>query len=178
MAFATCPAVQAPTSWTAPHGGPWAAGGSSWRGPSWVAALSCCTGMPSTAGLTATACTQRRVASCAWSWDCCCATSTATAWSADGASKDRRVPTPLLTCPGPGWPSAQKRGLWTLSDLTPANSWHGFCPGEYLGPHGCPFRSSFPICKRRAVSVWGRRVLGEERLLYPWKCSIKESSSY
>jgi len=64
MAFAMCPAVQAPTSWTAPRGDPWAAGESSWRGPSWVAGLSCCTEMPSTVGLTAIACTPPPGAPC------------------------------------------------------------------------------------------------------------------
>lgn len=64
MAFAMCPAVQAPTSWTAPRGGPWAAGESSWRGPSWVAGLSCCMEMPSTVGLTAIACTPPPGALC------------------------------------------------------------------------------------------------------------------
>lgn len=99
-AFATCPAVRAPTSWTAPHGGPWAAGGSSWHGPLWVAALSCCTGTPSTVGPTAIACTRPPVALCTLSWACCCATSTAMVWNADPAPAAPRRP---LSTPGYLW---------------------------------------------------------------------------
>lgn len=84
-AFAMCPAARAPTSWTAPHGGRWAAGGSSWPGPLWVVGRSCCMRTPSTVGLTATVCTQPLVARFASSSACCCVTSTATALSAEGS---------------------------------------------------------------------------------------------
>lgn len=82
-AFVTCPAVRAPTSWTVPHGGLWAAGGSSWHGPSWVVGLSCCMGTPSTVGPTAIACIQLPVAPCTSTWACCCATLTAMVWNAE-----------------------------------------------------------------------------------------------
>lgn len=85
MAFATCPAAQAPTIWTALLGGPWAAGESSWPGPLWVVGHSCCMRTQSTVGQTAIACTQLLVALCTLRLACCCATSTAMEWSAEGA---------------------------------------------------------------------------------------------
>lgn len=94
MAFATCPAVQERTSWTAPHGGPWAAGGSSWHGPSWVAGLSCCMRMPSTVGPTAIACTRLLVALCTLSWVCFYATLIAMASNAEGPCLAGPIHTP------------------------------------------------------------------------------------
>lgn len=137
MAFAMYPAVQAPTSWTAPRGGPWAAGGSSWHGPLWVVGLSCCMGTPSTVGLTATACTQLPVAPCTSSWVYCCATLTAMVLNVEG---------PCLAGPHPhpghpvsaGWHSGQKHGLWKLSDLPQAKAWYDFCLGLHLKPSSCP----------------------------------------
>lgn len=92
MAFATCPAARAPTNWTAPRGGPWAAGGSSWHGPSWAVDHSCCMGTPSTVELIATACTRPPVAPCTSSSACCCATSTATALNAEGLCLQHLAP--------------------------------------------------------------------------------------
>lgn len=127
-AFAMCPAVQAPTSWTALRGGPWAAGGSSWRGPSWVVGLSCCMGTPSTVGLIAIACTRPLVAPCTLSWACCCATSTATGWNAEGPCIYGWPPAISLdTQQGAGWPSGQNPGLWRLSDQTLPKAWCSFC---------------------------------------------------
>ncbi|XP_060222428.1 B9 domain-containing protein 2 isoform X1 [Meriones unguiculatus] len=95
MAFATCLAAQALTSWTALRGGPWAAGGSSWRGPSWAAGRSCCTRTPSTAAPTATGCTRPPVAPCTLLSACCCVTLIAMVWSVEG-----------LRCHEPPSPSA------------------------------------------------------------------------
>lgn len=118
MAFAMCPAVQVPTSWTAPLGGHWAAGRSSWRGPLWVVGLSCCMVTPSTVGPIAIGCTRLLVAPCTLNWACCCATLIATVWSADPASHHWTPPTSLDTHEGQDGTEISTMGSRD-SDLTP-----------------------------------------------------------
>lgn len=122
--FATCLVAQAPTSWIAPHGGPWAVGGNSWHVPSWVVGHSCCTQTPSTVGLTAIACTQPQVARCILVLACCCAILIAMVWSVEGLhrhySHHHLQPWELLST---RWHSRQEHGLWRLSVLTLPKSW-------------------------------------------------------
>lgn len=124
-AFVTCPAVQAPTSWTVPHGGLWAAGGSSWHAPSWVVGLSCCMGTPSTVGPTAIACIQPLVAPCTWTWACCCATLTAMAWNAEAPASSAQ-PHPWAPVRGR---MVQSSETWALEPALPdpAEAWGSFC---------------------------------------------------
>lgn len=176
MAFAMCPAVPAPTSWTAPRGGPWAAGRNSWHGPLWVVGLSCCMGTPSTVGLTAIACTQLPVEPCTLSWDYCCATLTATALNADG---------PCFTSPHPHprTPSEVQDGtvvrrVGTGDCQTRPQPRHGVA--SVLASNSSSVASLWgpvsPICEIQTTSMWYSRGLGENRPPPAWKCSIKESS--
>lgn len=152
-AFVTCPAVQAPTSWTVPHGGLWAAGGSSWHEPSWVVGLSCYMGTPSTVGPTAIACIQPLVAPCTWTWACCCATLTAMAWNAEAPASSAQ--------PHPWAPVRGRMGSGAC--LTrPGRGLGQLLSGRHRKPSTSPSELRFPICEMGAASVWVPGVWGEE----------------